>query len=196
MQVAAACHGAAAPTPPAHRWLRRHVSVVVKLVQSRHRDGSVLTVHPRLKAHADALACGQVRGCRRRCQRTDIALRGVSFRSNLGSERMGRRPAARCLTPGVAEESAVRRRGEDAHEESFFHSLKAERIRGQHFVTHPSPAHRTRVRDTLIRYRTPYSRLDGPACLRAWPSVFQSLLATVGRDTTGPRFMMAAQRPH
>lgn len=61
--------------------------------------------------------------------------RGVIFHSDRGSEYMG---APFCVTVarlGLVQSASVRGPGDNAHAESFFHSLKAELIRGEHFAT-------------------------------------------------------------
>lgn len=60
---------------------------------------------------------------------------GVIFRSDRGSEYMGE-PFVTCLTQrAVLQSATVRGPGDNAHAESFFHSLKAELTRGVTFLS-------------------------------------------------------------
>ena len=61
--------------------------------------------------------------------------RGVIFHSDRGSEYMGA-PFCRAVARlGLLQSASVRGPGDNAHAESFFHSLKAELTRGAHFAT-------------------------------------------------------------
>ena len=60
---------------------------------------------------------------------------GVIFHSDRGSEYMGTPFATRVAALGLLQSASVRGPGDNAHAESFFHSLKAELIRGTHFAT-------------------------------------------------------------
>lgn len=76
---------------------------------------------------------------------------GVIFHSDRGSEYMGE-PFVRCLTHlGVLQSASVRGPGDNPHAESFFHSLKAELIRGTTFLTEPT------LRAELRRYMHYYN---------------------------------------
>jgi putative transposase len=66
-----------------------------------------------------------------RCRNTN----GVIFHSDRGSEYMGERFCARVSDLGLLQSANVRGPGDNAHAESFFHSLKAELTRG---VTYPT----------------------------------------------------------
>lgn len=60
---------------------------------------------------------------------------GLIFHSDRGSEYLAE-PLRRLLaTHGVRQSASTRGPGDNAHMESFFHSLKAEAIRGRHFAT-------------------------------------------------------------
>jgi len=75
--------------------------------------------------------------------------RGVIFHSDRGSEYMGA-PFCACLTKlGLRQSASVRGPGDNAHAESFFHSLKAELTRGVTFPTDSVLQHALR---TYIRY--------------------------------------------
>jgi transposase InsO family protein len=77
-----------------------------------------------------AVTCGvltraaQARGC---------TTRGVIFHSDRGSEYMGAPFCAHLARLGVVQSASVRGPGDNAHMESFFHSLKAELTRGVQF---------------------------------------------------------------
>jgi putative transposase len=58
------------------------------------------------------------------------AVRGVIFHSDRGSEYMGAPFCARVAQLGMLQSANVRGPGDNAHAESFFHSLKAELTRG------------------------------------------------------------------
>ena len=59
--------------------------------------------------------------------------RDVIFHSDRGSEYMGAAFGARLVALGLRQSANVRGPGDNAHAESFFHSLKAELTRGVHF---------------------------------------------------------------
>jgi putative transposase len=61
--------------------------------------------------------------------------RGVIFHSDRGSEYMGAPFCTALARLGVLQSASVRGPGDNAHAESFFHSLKAELIRGARFAT-------------------------------------------------------------
>ena len=63
------------------------------------------------------------------------AATGVIFHSDRGSEYMGAPFASRVTALGLLQSASVRGPGDNAHAESFFHSLKAELIRGASFAT-------------------------------------------------------------
>jgi putative transposase len=61
--------------------------------------------------------------------------RGVIFHSDRGSEYMGAPFCAQVTQLGLLQSASVRGPGDNAHAESFFHSLKAELTRGITFTT-------------------------------------------------------------
>ena len=61
--------------------------------------------------------------------------RGVIFHSDRGSEYMGAPFCARVTQLGFLQSASVRGPGDNAHAESFFHSLKAELTREAMFPT-------------------------------------------------------------
>jgi len=61
--------------------------------------------------------------------------RGVIFHSDRGSEYMGAPFCERVAQLGLLQSASVRGPGDNAHAESFFHSLKAELTRGVTFAT-------------------------------------------------------------
>ena len=72
--------------------------------------------------------------------------RGVIFHSDRGSEYMGAPFCARVAGLGLLQSASVRGPGDNAHAESFFHSLKAELTRGTDYST------AQRLRAELQRY--------------------------------------------
>lgn len=74
---------------------------------------------------------------------------GVIFHSDRGSEYMGAAFRAVVVAHGMRQSASVRGPGDNAHAESFWHSLKAELTRGVVFLT--DEALRTALRD-YIRY--------------------------------------------
>jgi putative transposase len=83
------------------------------------------------RRRTSAITCAVlVRAARRR------SARGTIFHSDRGSEYMGAAFCA-CVTQlGMRQSASVRGPGDNAHAESFFHSLKAELTRGVLFATH------------------------------------------------------------
>ena len=77
------------------------------------------------------------------------AARGVIFHSDRGSEYMGGPFCAQVAKLGLVQSASVRGPGDNAHAESFFHSLKAELTRG---VTFPTDRALHRALRTYIRY--------------------------------------------
>jgi len=71
---------------------------------------------------------------------------GVIFHSDRGSEYMGEPFCAHVARLGFLQSASVRGPGDNAHIESFFHSLKAELTRGIAFPTEPA------LRSALRRY--------------------------------------------
>lgn len=61
--------------------------------------------------------------------------RGVIFHSDRGSEYMGAPFGDRLIALGLQQSANVRGPGDNAHAESFFHSLKGELTRGVHFTS-------------------------------------------------------------
>lgn len=78
-----------------------------------------------------AVTCAMLRAA---VQRRPAAT-GVIFYRDRGSEYMGVPFAARVSALGLLGSASVRGPGDNAHAESFFHSLKAELTRGTHFAT-------------------------------------------------------------
>ena len=62
--------------------------------------------------------------------------RGAIFHSDRGSEYMGAPFRTLLVEHGVLQSASVRGPGDNAHAESFFHSLKAELTRGETYPTH------------------------------------------------------------
>jgi putative transposase len=60
---------------------------------------------------------------------------GVIFHSDRGSEYLGAPFCRRVLRLGLLQSASVRGPGDNAHAESFFHSLKAELTRGETFTS-------------------------------------------------------------
>lgn len=79
--------------------------------------------------------------------------RGVIFHSDRGSEYMGAPFCARVMQLGLLQSASVRDPGDNAHAESFFHSLKAELTRGMTFATQ----HALRIQ--LQRYISYYNSI-------------------------------------
>ncbi len=79
--------------------------------------------------------------------------RGVIFHSDRGSEYMGAPFVARVTALGLLQSASVRGPGDNAHAESFFHSLKAELTRGVTFATE------RRLRRALATYMRYYNTL-------------------------------------
>lgn len=77
------------------------------------------------------------------------AARGVIFHSDRGSEYMGAQFCAQVAQLGFLQSASVRGPGDNAHAESFFHSLKVELTRG---VTFPTDRALDRALCTYIRY--------------------------------------------
>ena len=65
---------------------------------------------------------------------TGREVRGVIFHSDRGSEYMGAPFCTHAARLGFVQSASVRGPGDNAHMESFFHSLKAELIRGAVFT--------------------------------------------------------------
>jgi len=78
--------------------------------------------------------------------------RGVIFHSDRGSEYMGTPFCARVAQLGLLQSASVRGPGDNPHAESFFHSLKAELIRGACFRT--EHALRAQLRNYMRYYNT------------------------------------------
>lgn len=76
---------------------------------------------------------------------------GVIFHSDRGSEYMGEPFVTRLTQLGALPSASVRGPGDNAHAESFFHSLKTELIRGTTFLTEPA------LRAELRRYMQYYN---------------------------------------
>ena len=76
----------------------------------------------------------------------------VIFHSDRGSEYMGTAFCAAVIKHGMRQSASVRGPGDNAHAESFWHSLKAEATRGVVFLTADS------LRTALRRYIRYYNR--------------------------------------
>lgn len=72
--------------------------------------------------------------------------RGVIFLSDRGSEYLGAPFCAQVTALGFFQSASVRGPGDNAHAESFFHSLKVEAIRGETFTSE------RQLRACLTRY--------------------------------------------
>jgi transposase InsO family protein len=79
--------------------------------------------------------------------------RGAIFHSDRGSEYMGAPFCARVAQLGLLQSASVRGPGDNAHAESFFHSLKAELTRGVVYATARA------LRRELRRYIHYYNRV-------------------------------------
>ncbi len=79
--------------------------------------------------------------------------RGVIFHSDRGSEYMGAAFCAHVADLGMLQSANVRGPGDNAHAESFFHSLKAELTRGVIFLTERA------LRRQLERYMRYYNTI-------------------------------------
>jgi len=109
-----------------------------------------------------AVTCGVL--TRAASARGAHAVRGVIFHSDRGSEYMGAPFCAHLARRGFLQSASVRGPGDNAHMESFFHSLKAELTRGVVFTDEKQlrrALHRymhyyntTRLHSSL-RYRSP-----------------------------------------
>ena len=77
---------------------------------------------------------------------------GVIFHSDRGSEYMGAAFCALVTRLGLRQSARVRGPGDNAHAESFFHSLKAELTRGVTFLTDRAPFTALDVDIVYIRY--------------------------------------------
>ena len=77
---------------------------------------------------------------------------GVIFHSDRGSEYMGAAFCARVLLYGMLQSANVSGPGDNAHAESFFHTLKAELTRGITFLT--EHALRTQLQSYIRYYNT------------------------------------------
>jgi len=75
---------------------------------------------------------------------------GLIFHSDRGSEYLAESLRTLLAAHGVRQSACVRGPGDNAHMESFFHSLKAEAIRGHHFATDAEL--RATLRDYLRYY--------------------------------------------
>lgn len=80
------------------------------------------------------------------------AARGVIFHSDRGAEYMGAPYCAQVARFGLVQSASVRGPGDNAHAESFFHSLKAELTRGISFATESSL--RRQLAEYMFYYNT------------------------------------------
>jgi putative transposase len=112
-----------------------------------------------------------VRDGARRCA-TVRGVRGVIFHSDRGSEYMGAPFCAHLARLGFVQSASVRGPGDNAHMESFFHSLKAELTRGVAFADERQL--RTALHQYLHYYNT--TRLHSSLGYRS-PLVFEQRTA-------------------
>ena len=84
---------------------------------------------------------------------------GVIFHSDRGSEYMGAPFCAQVASLGLVQSASVRGPGDNAHAESFFHSLKAELTRGISFESESS------LRRQLRHYMLPYNNVRSHSSL-------------------------------
>jgi putative transposase len=77
---------------------------------------------------------------------------GVIFHSDRGIEYMGAPFCARVAALGLLQSASVRGPGDNPHAESFFHTLKAELMRGMRFAT--ESVLRTQLRRYMRYYNT------------------------------------------
>jgi transposase InsO family protein len=77
--------------------------------------------------------------------------RGLVFHSDRGSEYVGARLRDRLQALGIRQSSAFRGPEDNAHMESFFHSLKAELVHGERFETEPA------LRQAIAAYLRSYN---------------------------------------
>jgi transposase InsO family protein len=113
--------------------------------------------------------------------------RGAIFHSDRGSEYMGAPFAATVARLGMLQSANVSGPGDNAHAESFFHSLKAELTRGGHLSyraraplgPHPLPA--------LLQHPPPalWHRLPLTSCLRTARRVITWVSTRLGQDPKG-----------
>jgi transposase InsO family protein len=96
-----------------------------------------------------AVTCAVLSEAARR--RPAAAAGGAIFHSDRGSEYMGAPFCTRVAALGLTQSASVRGPGDNAHAESFFHSLKAELIRGTSFATEAA------LRGALRTYMTYYN---------------------------------------
>ena len=110
---------------------------------------------------------GAIRDSRLTRAVVDAALRrrqptaGLIFHSDRGSEFLGTMFRA-CLTAGGVRQSMTRggAPGENAHMESFFHSLKADAIHGRNFPTIGELRHQLRCYVRYYNYQRLHSALN------------------------------------
>lgn len=91
--------------------------------------------------------------------------RGGIFHSDRGSEYLGAPFCAQVAALGLLQSASVRGPGDTAHAESFFHSLKAEAIRGETFT---SERH---LRACLTRYIEYYNHVRLHSALNYRPPI-------------------------
>jgi transposase InsO family protein len=98
--------------------------------------------------------------------------RGLVFHSDRGSEYVGTTLRDRLRALGIRQSSALRGPEDNAHMESFFHSLKAELIHGERFATAAA------LRQALARYVRYYNhqRMHSALAYRA-PVDFEACAA-------------------
>ena len=94
-------------------------------------------------------------------QLSDVAVIGLIFHSDRGSEFLGA-PFRRCLLDAGIEQSMTRGGApeENAHIESFFHSLKADGIHGRQFRSVSELRGHLRSYMRYYNYRRLHSALD------------------------------------
>ncbi len=99
------------------------------------------------RRRTSAVTCAVLAAAVRRRQAT-----GVIFHSDRGTEYMGAAFCAAVVAHGMHQSASVRGPGDNAHAESFWHSLKAELTRGVAFLTDHA------LRTALRRYIRYYNR--------------------------------------
>ncbi len=113
----------------------RYLAIVMDQY-SRHVPGWSLT-----RRRTAAVTCAVLRQAAR-----NRSAHGVIFHSDRGSEYLGAPFCAQVTALGFFQSASVRGPGDNAHAESFFHSLKAEAIRGETFTSE------RQLRACLTRY--------------------------------------------
>jgi transposase InsO family protein len=103
----------------------------------------------RLARRRDSRLTSSVLDAAARRRRPD---QGLIFHSDRGSEYVAAAFRTRVATLGMQQSSTQRGPGDNAHMESFFHSLKAELIHGEHFGSESA------LREAVARYVHYYNK--------------------------------------